>query len=54
MKQKMITMFVCILMLVSLKINSQTIQIDVDHPTAKIQPTMWGIFFEDINLAADG
>lgn len=26
----------------------------VDKPVAKIQPTMWGIFFEDINFAADG
>lgn len=24
------------------------------QPTAAIQPTMWGIFFEDINFAADG
>ena len=25
-----------------------------DQPSATIQPTMWGIFFEDINFAADG
>jgi len=25
-----------------------------DHPTADIQPTMWGVFFEDINMGADG
>ncbi len=36
------------------KIYSQTVQVDVDKPTAKIQPTMWGIFFEDINFGADG
>ena len=41
-------------MATTLKIYSQSIQIDVDKPTAKIQPTMWGIFFEDINFAADG
>jgi alpha-N-arabinofuranosidase len=29
-------------------------KIDVDQPKAVIQPTMWGIFFEDINFAADG
>src|SRR4026209_1735550 len=23
-------------------------------PTAAIQPTMWGVFFEDINMGADG
>jgi len=32
----------------------QTIVIKVNKPVADIQPTMWGIFFEDINLAADG
>ncbi|MDZ7608091.1 MAG: hypothetical protein U5K79_21500 [Cyclobacteriaceae bacterium] len=26
----------------------------VNEPIADIQPTMWGIFFEDINFAADG
>ncbi|MCW3788930.1 alpha-L-arabinofuranosidase C-terminal domain-containing protein [Plebeiibacterium sediminum] len=41
-------------MATTLKIYSQSIQVDVDKPTAKIQPTMWGIFFEDINFAADG
>jgi alpha-L-arabinofuranosidase len=25
-----------------------------DKPVAEIQPTMWGVFFEDINFAADG
>ena len=31
------------------------IKITVDlKPAAEIQPTMWGIFFEDINFAADG
>jgi alpha-L-arabinofuranosidase len=29
-------------------------RLDAAHPTATIQPTMWGIFFEDINFAADG
>jgi alpha-L-arabinofuranosidase len=28
--------------------------IKVKTPVAEIQPTMWGIFFEDINLGADG
>nr|WP_321450978.1 alpha-L-arabinofuranosidase C-terminal domain-containing protein [uncultured Carboxylicivirga sp.] len=39
---------------VTFKLSAQSIQIDVDKPIAKIQPTMWGIFFEDINFAADG
>ena len=28
--------------------------IDLEHPGAPVQPTMYGIFFEDINYAADG
>lgn len=28
--------------------------VKVDKPVAEIQPTMWGIFFEDINFGADG
>ena len=28
--------------------------VTADAPIATIQPTMWGIFFEDINFAADG
>ena len=30
------------------------ISIQADKPGAEIQPTMWGVFFEDINFAADG
>ncbi len=28
--------------------------VNINQPKATIQPTMWGIFFEDINLGADG
>jgi alpha-L-arabinofuranosidase len=31
-----------------------TIEIQADKPGAKINPAMWGIFFEDINFGADG
>jgi alpha-N-arabinofuranosidase len=35
--------------------SAQTpITIQADKPVSEIQPTMWGIFFEDINFAADG
>lgn len=30
------------------------LQIHLDKPTAKVSPHMWGVFFEDINLGADG
>src|SRR5689334_8190324 len=31
-----------------------TINILTDHPGARINPAIWGIFFEDINFGADG
>jgi alpha-L-arabinofuranosidase len=30
------------------------ITVNVDKPTHRVSPTLWGIFFEDINLSADG
>jgi len=37
------------------QLNAQhTLTVKVKEPKASIQPTMWGIFFEDINLGADG
>lgn len=33
---------------------SAAVSVKVDQPKAAIQLTMWGIFFEDINMAADG
>jgi alpha-L-arabinofuranosidase len=42
----------------SVSLNSfsqeRTISVNMKSPVAPIQPTMWGIFFEDINMAADG
>ena len=34
--------------------ESQVINVNTLKPVAPIQPTMWGVFFEDINFAADG
>jgi len=34
--------------------NPHTLEVDGAQSVAKIQPTMYGIFFEDINFAADG
>ena len=34
--------------------TSDVITVYADKPGPSIQPTMWGIFFEDINFAADG
>ena len=30
------------------------LSVDVSRTIATVQPTMWGVFFEDINFAADG
>lgn len=34
--------------------KEQQIVINTQKPVAAIQPTMWGVFFEDINMGADG
>lgn len=34
--------------------NPAIIRVDPAHPGAAISPQMFGIFFEDINFAADG
>lgn len=40
---------------VSAQAQTKTVlTIHTDKPIAEIQPTMWGVFFEDINFAADG
>src|SRR5665213_958139 len=31
-----------------------SLTVDVDNPGHSISPSLWGIFFEDINLSADG
>jgi alpha-L-arabinofuranosidase len=33
---------------------AQEIIVQVNKPVADVKPTMWGVFFEDINFAADG
>jgi alpha-L-arabinofuranosidase len=34
--------------------EKKSFTIDISHPTGNISPNMWGVFFEDINLGADG
>ncbi len=38
----------------ALEAQSTRLTVDVDRPGHKVSPTLWGIFFEDINLSADG
>lgn len=35
-------------------IAQKKLSIQLNKPQAEIKPTMWGVFFEDINFAADG
>ena len=46
----------CCLLLTSIYSNAQktTLEVDASKTITKIQPTMFGLFFEDINFAADG
>jgi alpha-L-arabinofuranosidase len=34
--------------------RAATVEVQVDQPRHRVSPTLWGIFFEDINLSADG
>lgn len=36
------------------QVDAQNFKIDVTKPTAKVSDKMWGVFFEDINMGADG
>lgn len=48
--------YISILSLLSLSVNAQSVNISIDanHPNHAISPTLFGLFFEDINLSADG
>ena len=47
-------LFLCAAALLALPAAAQTLDVNLSKPGARIQPTMYGIFFEDINFAADG
>ncbi len=34
--------------------TSKVLHVSANKPTGTVQPTMWGVFFEDINFGADG
>ncbi|PBJ10194.1 alpha-L-arabinofuranosidase C-terminal domain-containing protein [Flavobacterium sp. ACN6] len=57
MKNNILTKFtICGMLLSSFYVNAQktTLEVDAAKSITKIQPTMFGLFFEDINFAADG
>ena len=50
----LLTSFLIVSCFVSNAQNKIVLSVQTDKPIADIQPTMWGIFFEDINMGADG
>src|SRR5262245_2458797 len=46
--------FGVLLSLISTYAQPATISVAVNQPGHRISPILWGIFFEDINLSADG
>ncbi len=52
--KQLITVVIVLLVSAELSAQSTKLTVQVDKPIAEIQPTMWGIFFEDINFGADG
>ena len=49
-----LTLSVSFLQLYAQKSSTAKITVDVGTPGHTISPTLFGIFFEDINLSADG
>src|SRR3954469_1338615 len=43
-----------LLAVIAMQARAAQISVAVDQPGHRISPTLWGIFFEDINLSADG
>jgi len=54
MRKRLLLLSSLFMLLCSLKAQNNTITIHADQKGANISPTMWGLFFEDINFAADG
>jgi len=57
MKHKLnVKIIICSLLLGTVCVNAQkaNLEVNVAKTITKIQPTMFGVFFEDINFAADG
>ncbi len=57
MKLNKIFLAIAAVMMFAISSFSQTkkvLTVKANQPVADVQPTMWGVFFEDINLGADG
>jgi len=54
MKQLTLASFFCLIISLIHAQSPAVFTVATDQPAADVQATMWGIFFEDINLGADG
>lgn len=54
MKTTMLRTLLTPVLFAALTAAAATVTVQTDKPGPKIPPTLWGIFFEDINLSADG
>ncbi len=54
MVKKILVVCLCLAALTGQAQTPAIFTVAADKPAADVQPTMWGIFFEDINLGADG
>jgi alpha-N-arabinofuranosidase len=46
--------WLCGLAILAGGLSAATLTVSADQPGARINPAMWGVFFEDINFGADG
>lgn len=46
--------FAILLAMVACSAAAVNIEVQTDNPGPRLPPTLWGVFFEDINLSADG
>lgn len=53
-KNKLITCALAAGLFCATAVAQKVITVKANEPKADIQPTMWGVFFEDINFGADG
>lgn len=52
---KFVRLFLLMCFISTTLVEAQTVlTVNTDKPVSEIQSTMWGVFFEDINLGADG
>ncbi|MEI7901949.1 MAG: alpha-L-arabinofuranosidase C-terminal domain-containing protein [bacterium] len=54
MKQAFLCLGAAVMFGASVMAAENSITVSVDKPGIKVSPTLWGVFFEDINLSADG